>query len=76
MPSIVSEESVLKAFYEERKSRGKVPKRHSLLQKNLSYFSTNPEHNKENVPNYIPSHSSSKHIHRKKILDKYETNLK
>ena len=45
-----NDDLVLQSFYEERQSRSKVPKRHSLLQKNMSYFSnTHSTHQDENI---------------------------
>lgn len=61
-----NEDLVLQSFYQERQNRCKAPKRHSLLQKNVSYFSNSTP---DQSPNVTPS--SQKHSERKKNLKEY-----
>lgn len=59
-----NDEFVLQSFYQERQARSRTPKTHSLLQKNMSFFSTNPTPlHDENIPP-----PSSKYAQRKTNL--------
>ena len=62
-----NEDLVLQSFYQERQTRPRTPKTHSLLQKNMSFFSNSCKPQDENLPP-----SSSKYLQRKNKLQEYE----
>ena len=60
----LSEDHVVRSFYEERKGRDPSAKRHSLLKKNLSYFSPSQQQEDTKPP--------QKYIERRNNLNRYE----